>query len=103
MTQVLSLYTGSTLILNMLTGDARVRSAGWSPQIGGIVLGEAGDIRLQVQALPGRTYRIEFKDDLNAVAWTGEPVVHVAHGPMLEVVEPLEAVPQRYYRVVLLP
>ena len=43
MTQVLSLYTGSTLILNMLTGDARVRSAGWSPQIGGMEDGTVWD------------------------------------------------------------
>ena len=35
MAKVLSLYTGATLTLNLLTGDALVRSQGWQPQIGG--------------------------------------------------------------------
>jgi hypothetical protein len=52
-------------------------------------------------SLPGQTYQIEYKNDLNATSWTplGSPVI--GNGDLLAVTNDITASPQRYYRLRL--
>ncbi|MBM3882213.1 MAG: hypothetical protein FJ387_21255 [Verrucomicrobia bacterium] len=56
-----------------------------------------GQGRLLWNGVPGRSYRIEFKDDLNAAGWSTVPGVFAADGQMGV---DTRANPQRFYRVV---
>jgi hypothetical protein len=54
-------------------------------------------------SVPGQTYQIEYKDDLNASNWTplGSPII--GNGALLTVTNGLGASAQRYYRLRLSP
>jgi hypothetical protein len=50
---------------------------------------------------PGRTYRVDYKDDLNEVNWTPLGGNQVATGSSITVTDNITSSPQRFYRAVL--
>ncbi|MCX8090275.1 MAG: hypothetical protein N3I86_04975 [Verrucomicrobiae bacterium] len=60
-----------------------------------------GVITITWSAIPGRTYRVEFKADLAAPGWTALSPEVTAGGPTASFSEPI-AETQRFYRVVAL-
>jgi hypothetical protein len=72
------------------------------PQVGGLLCLPNGDLAFQAAAIPGRTYRVEFKDDLAAPAWTQLGPNVTATSPTLTLQDALAAQPHRFYRLVLL-
>jgi hypothetical protein len=64
-----------------------------------IVFQPNGDVVLQVGATIGKTYRVEYKDDLNAATWTQLGTDHVAQSTPLTILDHPGASPQRFYRV----
>lgn len=63
-------------------------------------------ITLQCEVLPGRTYQLQFKNDLDAPAWTPAPLAAAlqAAGNRLSIADLLDSsLSSRFYRVVLLP
>jgi hypothetical protein len=59
------------------------------------------DLVMSWLSVPGQMYQIEYKDDLNANAWTplGSPLA--GNGDLLTVTNSLSSSPQRYYRLSL--
>ena len=59
------------------------------------------DLVMSWLSVPGQMYQIEYKDDLNANAWTplGSPLA--GNGDLLTVTNRLSSSPQRYYRLSL--
>ena len=65
-----------------------------------------GVATLELTVMPGRTYQLQFKDDLASPTWTPAPLGTAvrANGPTLIMNDLLDgAVSNRFYRVVLLP
>jgi hypothetical protein len=75
---------------------------GWpaSPQITAFQV-EAGVLTLTFSATPGRTYRVEYKDDLGTLEWTPLGAAHTAAGDLVTVTEQSGLAPQRFLRVRL--
>jgi hypothetical protein len=71
-----------------------------SPPITAFVLG-GGTLRLTINATPGRSYRVEYKDDFNGPAWTPLGNPHAASGASLTIELPVGAERQRFFRVRL--
>ncbi|MBI2929016.1 MAG: lamin tail domain-containing protein, partial [Verrucomicrobia bacterium] len=71
-----------------------------SPEITAFAV-EAGRVTLTVSAIPGRSYRLEYKDDLNAPAWIPLGTVRTAASPILTLTEPVGPEPLRFFRVRL--
>lgn len=61
----------------------------------------AGAINLRWHALAGRTYHVQFKDDLNQASWSLLAPI-VGTGKEVTLVDPSASL-QRFYRIVLLP
>lgn len=59
------------------------------------------DLVLTLQTYPGRTYRLEFKDDLSAGSWTPLGGNITAGGESLSITNDLSAAQQRFYRAVV--
>jgi len=59
-----------------------------------------GDLEITWSSEAGKTYRIQFKDDLNAPGWTDQAEV-LANSPLTSRTIPRGAAPQRFYRVQL--
>lgn len=74
-----------------------------APRLGGLAWRPPDTLSLTVTTLPGRTYRIECKDDLSAPGWTVLSPDHRATGELLTIIDALGGPPQRFYRVLLLP
>lgn len=74
-----------------------------APQMVTAMLQPGGALSLAFSAIPGRTYRVEYKDDLAAPAWMPLEPNHTATGPVITVPDLLEGLTQRFYRTVLLP
>ncbi len=72
------------------------------PQIGTFALLPNGFVRLEWSAVPGRTYRVEYKDDLNAPDWTALGTTITAVGPLMTITDDLAGRTQRFYRVAML-
>jgi hypothetical protein len=68
--------------------------------LGGITQSPNGDINFSVGTIMGRTYRVEYKDDLNLVAWTQLGTDHVAMSTTLQITDHIGPSQQRFYRVV---
>ncbi|HVM48685.1 MAG TPA: malectin domain-containing carbohydrate-binding protein [Candidatus Acidoferrum sp.] len=51
---------------------------------------------------PGKTYRVQFKDDLNASTWTTLGADVAAFGYSVSAIDPSPSIGQRYYRIVQL-
>ncbi len=63
-------------------------------------IGGNGDLVITWSAESGKTYRVQFKDDLNAAGWTDMGDVFAA-GPQASQTIPRGDVPQRFYRIQL--
>ena len=62
-----------------------------------------GQITIGFQTIPGKTYRVEYNDDLNSTQWQRlNNQDYVAAGASLVVQDNLGANPQRFYRIVQL-
>ena len=62
-----------------------------------------GFARLTWETTPGARYQVEFKDHLDAPAWTAMPDALFAWGDLVSFEDPTGGLTQRYYRVVRLP
>jgi hypothetical protein len=60
-------------------------------------------IEFESQVIVGRTYRVEYKDELNAPVWTPFGGNRTATDPILLITDVIFDSPQRFYRLVLLP
>ena len=59
-----------------------------------------GDLTVTWSAEAGKTYRVQFQDDLTGSGWTDQADV-LANGPLASLTIPLGAAPQRFYRIQL--
>jgi hypothetical protein len=73
-----------------------VRTDGLS--IGNYVRLSGGQVELQIEAVAGRQYRLEYKDDLADPVWRELPAVPGINGDLILSDTP-GATPQRFYRV----
>jgi hypothetical protein len=71
--------------------------------LGGATLTPGGDLSFTVGTTPGRIYRAEYKDDLNAVGWMPLGPDRVADATTWTINDTIGANPQRFYRVIQLP
>ena len=71
-----------------------------APVISGVSF-NAAEAVLSFQALPGRTYRIEYTDDLDTPGWIEDNATHTAVNGVITVNLPGTALPQRFFRVRL--
>ncbi len=69
-----------------------------APEITAFVV-EAGTMTLTFSAVPGRSYRLEYKEDLNTPVWTPVGNTWVAASAILTLNEQIEPGPQRFFRV----
>ena len=78
-------------------------SAAILPPTPGISHLGGGVFQFSVNATPGFSYQVQYKDDLNAVAWTnlGSPIV--ATGATVSISDTPSPLTQRFYRVVRTP
>lgn len=74
-----------------------------SPRIIAVEVPVTGTVSISFSAIPGRTYRVEYKDDLSAPAWTPVEGGRQATGSLLIMADDLGDQPQRFYRIVLVP
>jgi hypothetical protein len=61
-----------------------------------------GDIVLNIGTTPGKTYRVEYKNDLNAANWTQLGTDQVAVSTNLSITDNIGSRPQRFYHVLQL-
>jgi hypothetical protein len=60
-------------------------------------------VTIGFQTIPGKTYRVEYKDDLNAAQWQRlNNQDYLAVGASLTVLDNLSGHSQRFYRIVQL-
>jgi hypothetical protein len=74
-----------------------------APRFSRFGLGTNGALWFQVEAIPHRTYRLEYKDDLNAFSWLPLGGNQTATNSLLIVTDLVADQPQRFYRMILLP
>ncbi len=72
------------------------------PQASGVSVRADGSLEFQVSAIPGRTYRVEYKNQLNDTGWTPLGVDIVASAPWITIVDDMAGRSQRFYRVGML-
>ena len=73
-----------------------------TPVIESIVLAD-GTVTISWSAFADRTYRVQYKSDLNDSGWIDLAGDVVANGPVATKTDMLVSSEQRYYRVVLVP
>ena len=78
-------------------------NANSGPAIVSIAVINGTQVSFTVSTISGRTYRVEYKDDLGQPAWTPLGADRVATGPTLTVQENIVTGTRRFYRVALLP
>jgi hypothetical protein len=59
-------------------------------------------VTLTLSAIIGKTYRVEYKNDLNATGWTPLGGDRLATSAILTVPDDIGTQPQRFYRVLVL-
>ena len=74
-----------------------------APELGGAVVQTNGELSIQASVIPGRTYRVEYKDSLSTGTWTQLGTNLTATGPVLTVTDTIGDRLWRFYRLVLLP
>ena len=57
-----------------------------------------GNLALTWRTLLGQTYRVEYKNDLSQPQWSMLSDYH-ADGTSLTILDPIGAIPQRFYRI----
>ena len=66
----------------------------------GVTMDRSGHLLLHFSALPGKTYRVEFKDEIEALLWQSLTDSYVASGVSMEVPLTPGAQQHRFYRLV---
>ena len=98
---------GSANIVLLPTSSPRGSNGGVQPpqmpQITRVTFTGGDVVQLTVSTVAGRSYQVEFKDDLSASIWVPLGGQRLANGPSLIVADTTLSGPQRFYRVVLLP
>jgi hypothetical protein len=74
-----------------------------SPQLSALSVQPGGTFVFQASAIPGRTYRVEFKDRLDASTWTALGPDLTATTSQIVVTDSVIGSAQRFYRVLLVP
>jgi hypothetical protein len=80
----------------------RVPTGGLPPQISNLIV-SGGTVNFNFSTVAGRTYRVDFKDNLNVPDWTPLGANQVATGTSLSVIDNIGVQAQRFYRIVQLP
>ena len=73
-----------------------------SPELRGITLLPGDMVSFEFPALPHRTYRVDYKDDLGMPAWTPLSTDRITGGGVIVIQDHIDGRAQRFYRVVLL-
>ena len=60
-------------------------------------------MRLQWNALAGRSYLVQYKNNLVVTSWSNLPPIVDATGALASAIDPFATSAQRYYRIELLP
>jgi hypothetical protein len=68
--------------------------------VSGITLAPGGDVSITFGTIPGKTYRVEYKNDLNAPQWTPLGPDTLANSSTMTVADTMGSPGQRFYRVV---
>jgi hypothetical protein len=74
-----------------------------APQVGVQAVPNERALAFTISTLVRRTYRLEYKDDLNAPLWLPAAPNQTATTATLTLTQPVDTAPQRFYRVVLVP
>jgi len=74
-----------------------------SPQLGSFAVQPGGLFAFQALTIPGRTYDVQFKNQLNDPTWTTLFTNLTAVGPQVLVTNSLTGTGQRFYRMTLVP
>lgn len=94
------------LLISMPTPSPRAANilppASRAPTITGMTCVPGGSISLTFPTSPGHSYRVEFKNDLNAPVWAPLGADIFATGQELTITDPGPAIAQRFYRIRLL-
>ncbi len=72
------------------------------PQLTGITRPVAGSLSLTCSTIPGKTYRVEYKNDLHAGPWQPLGADRTAVGTSLAIIDNIGLQPQRFYRITIL-
>ncbi|HWY78662.1 MAG TPA: hypothetical protein VN281_23815, partial [Verrucomicrobiae bacterium] len=73
------------------------------PPVIGPVNVSSGFATLSWSAMPGQNYELQFKDDLTATNWTNVLPIITATGSTASATNSIEGVPQRFYRILVVP
>ncbi|MDB6038978.1 MAG: CotH protein [Verrucomicrobiales bacterium] len=87
---------------NWTPGSANKGDAPDSPNIGFFAIQSDGSISLLATVISGRTYQVQFKNNLNDATWTPLGNNRTASGKTITVVDPVSDEQERFYRVILL-
>jgi len=68
-------------------------------QLPGVVPGSSGWFTFAFETLPGRIYRLEYKDDLALPTWNQQPEVITGDGGVRTITNSIEHQPRRFYRL----
>ena len=74
-----------------------------APQLGGFSVQSGGIFAFQSLTIPGRTYNIEYKDQLTATNWTALVSNLTANTSQITITDAVARTGQRFYRVSLVP
>jgi hypothetical protein len=72
------------------------------PRLAPIVKGESGRVRLSWEALSGKSYRVEFKNQLDDALWLPLSADFTARGSVISIEDDLGGLSQRFYRLLIL-
>ena len=70
------------------------------PPLAGISNNGSGQVSIGFDTIPGRTYRIEWKTNLEDPFWTQLGNTRMATGESLTVPDNIGANPQRFYQII---
>jgi hypothetical protein len=71
------------------------------PRISGLGV-SGGNLHLVWQSVPGKTYRVQYTEDLATGLWNNLASDLVGDGTLLGIIDPIGASSQRFYRITVL-
>jgi hypothetical protein len=92
----------TSLVNNSLNSTVPVMPVASAPVIESVVLKDGAAV-ITWTANPGSAYRVQFKDDFNSTQWLDAAPDIIATDPEASTTNSIVGVPQRFYRVLLLP
>jgi len=94
---------GFYFMTNWTPRSANQLGAPPAPSFATMTLQPDGSVSMTATTLPGRTYQLQYKNDLYAYAWTPLAPNHQADGGSLILTDAPQPQWQRFYRLILLP